>query len=178
MLSSVSKLLSSTLFFLTVTVIGAFAGSKYLLDQDARDIAAGDKPHSFFRILVLNRAGRQEALPLTAWKDADKDKYSALLPEGDGIFLEPQKEKYSYSVQRLDETSRHVSISYLDDDGSAEWRYEVTDTEVVPVYSKVASNKYIFQALPYAFVLAFLLNLLGKIIGSLSERNSEQENDE
>jgi hypothetical protein len=131
--------------------------------------------------LVASLPGTQQKLEAVRLSSLDDYKLSNpqasfLLPDKSGGFaIGSDGAKISYVATTPKPGTQIIEVTH-DGDGEAEtfFRYEATDKTIKPMYSKLWNIGFMFAAIPYALVFAFILRFIGKRMNKNLINHSEE----
>lgn len=147
------------------------------VENDARDISSGDKPHRAFQVVLHNNVEnklvgyRLESLDKLNNEDG---RYSYRLPGLQGEFKEGQWNKYSYTVIEQTPDKQTIEVYFSDDDINGTSRYRVEGTTIIPIYSKFFLPGHGISSLPYAFTVSMIIYFFGRHLRKVYRRKKAQ----
>ncbi|MBE9516700.1 MAG: hypothetical protein IME93_06950 [Proteobacteria bacterium] len=173
-------MLVSTVFFIFSCTATVMTGSRVLPTLDARHIDTGDEPHDLFYVLAVSKKDKGEIkiilLSEVKEKLASKSPVTFLLPVASGVSknFSGNKEitkgimEYKYSVEQTGTNEQMVSLDVTDRKKmSGKYRYKVTGSEIVPIYSRLSHFTYTgIMALVIALLFSLILHVIGRLLVS------------
>jgi hypothetical protein len=160
--------LGSGWFFLASCTTGVLVGTQVVALVDARDVSAGDKVHPHFSVVVFNSEADPpyQRVNLREVARAPDGQYTFRLPQSSGRF-EDRDSIYWFEVLEDFSASQVIEVieEYRDGDNTIWSRYEVTESGVAPLSSRMQYFGYAFVALPYALGFSTLLYAVGRFVG-------------
>ena len=160
--------LASAWFFPVSCTLGVAAGTPLLAKLDERDAAKGDAIHRSIAVTAMPPTGDDRAFDYLLLGNVES--YRERHPQA--TFLMPAKEgsiqvqtsiRVSYKVVAERPGEQTIDTHYRDGDREAWGRYRATKDGVTGISSRAFDSFYLFSAVPYAFGLALLLIVGGRI---------------
>lgn len=175
LLRVLATILGSTWLFPVSCSTGLVLGTDIVAALDARDVKKGDTVHGLFkvtaepgedgrpfRVLQIDQIARNSGKGVARVADATWT-FRMSAPAGSMHFV---GSKFEYHV--LEDTGREQLIelveTYDDGDNTIWSRYTATAASISPVSSRMFYFGYMFGAFPHAFVGAFLVYRVGRLL--------------
>jgi hypothetical protein len=152
--------LGSGWFFLASCTAGVVVGTQVIALVDARDVSNGETVHPQFSVVVEDSENDPPyaRVNLREVARALDGQYTFRLSDSAGRF-EDRKSIYSFRIIDESPSSQIIEVieEYRDGDNTIWSRYEVTESGVSPLSSRMRYFGYAFVALPYALGFSTLL---------------------
>jgi hypothetical protein len=168
LLKVLALILGSAFFFPVSCTSTLIVGIIVIAKLDAREVAHGDQVHSGFLIVV---EPGEKGQPFRSVRLSDLPRiregggaYSFLMSKPSGRIDINDYTHLSYRVLENQDSAQVIEVEDKDDDNTFYCRYRATHTDVIPLSSRMFAHWYMFQALPFAFGIAFGLYGVGRFL--------------
>lgn len=167
-LSVLSLIIGAAVFFPVSCTTALVVGTHVLSRLDARDIAWGDEPHLLFFVGVsMADSSKPPTIVSLSKIEAFRQSNpgcSFLLPAPSGIISIDQHTSARYVITESSFDEQIIEVRYSDHDKEGFSKYKATRHSIDPLNSRLWHHGYMFSAMPYAFVFASLVLLLGRFM--------------
>lgn len=168
------------LWFIPVSCTTGLVGGTWALTRlDARDVEKGQEPHRLFFVVVSPGRDKNpfsviQLKELSHFKTTVSD-YSFLMPRESNQIKIDARTFCSYRVIADTENHQTIEVVWTDDDKTTWSTYRATRSDVVPLYSRMYYQGYMFRALPLALVFAALIFGAGRLVRRRIDHSSKEE---
>lgn len=174
----IALILGAVWFFPVSCTTGLVVGTLTVARLDSRDVQKGEKPHRPFVVVALpGKDGRPFSVvplkELPQFKKAFPDHSFLMKRPKDKVTMNRRIECF-YTVRSNLGAAQTLEVVWKDDDKIVTSTYAATRDDVVPIFSQMFYQGYMFQALPFALVFAAVLLVLGRLLRKRLRRKAEE----
>ncbi len=161
-------IIGSLWFFPVSCTSGLYAGMHVAARMDERDTTSGQQVHLAFSIVAEPGVDGQ-AFQMVRLADIAKFRKKGgaptfLMSKPSGTLESGGYASVSYRVLQSTAAAQEIEVIDLDDDRTVWSRYRATATNVTPLGSRMFYVGYMYQALPFAMLLALLVYVGGRLL--------------
>jgi hypothetical protein len=156
---------SSVLFFPVSCTMGVVGGTQALSRWDARDARYDAIPHEHAYLIALKSGAATsfEPVPLFALAQFKAQNPNAIfrLPVASGKFsFGSGNETITFVATPSGDKTQTIEVTKTGDLRTF-FRYDATDTEVIPSYTRLWPRGHFFSAMPFAIIFSTILLIVG-----------------